>query len=129
MKKKVVSIDRNNISGNQEFPEECGFLGARGRVLTSAEKNHAEVLFSLFEKHLVGTRANSNNTVNLAMGAIKGFYKYVGLPQWEWCEQDLSDFLHHKVTVDDIGLGRQSTYITYLRSFQNYILDSRGLIQ
>jgi integrase len=127
MKKNIVAFEQTNMSGNQDFPEECGFLGARSRVLTSAEKDHAESLFSLFEKHLVGTRANSNSTVKLAMGAIRGFYKYLGLPPWAWCEEDLSDFLYHKVAVDEIGLGRQSTYITYLRAFQNYILDSRGL--
>ncbi len=115
------------MSGNQVFPGKAGAIGPRARDLTQAEHEHTEVLLSLFEKHLVGTRANGKKTVQLALGALRGFLKYVGLPPWEWLEDDVSDFLAHKVKEADIGLGRQSTYLTYLRSFQNYILDSRGL--
>ena len=115
------------MSGNQVFPGKGGAIGPRARELTQAELEHADVLLSLFEKHLIGTRANGKKTVKLALGAVRSFQKFVGLPPWEWREDDLSEFLTHKVKEADIGLGRQATYLTYLRSFQNYILDSRGL--
>ncbi len=127
MKANVVRIGQANTSGNAEFPDVAGFAGSRGRSLTQREIEHAELLFSLFNKHLVGTRALCTKTVELAMGAVRGFYLWTGLPPWEWAPQDFSEFIAFKVQEKNIGLGRQSTYITYLRSFQNFILDSRGL--
>ena len=129
MKANIVRIGSGNMSGKAIFPDSGGSVsgGSRARTLRQDEEEHTRTLFSLFEKHLIGTRANSAKTVTVAMGAICGFAKYVGVPPWEWNEQDFSEFMANKVTVDGIGLGRQSTYITYLRAFQNYLLDSRGL--
>jgi site-specific recombinase XerD len=127
MKANVVTLGGVNMSGNQEFPGAGIALGARARSLTQAEVEHTEVLLSLFEKHLRGTRANGKKTIQLALGALRVFQRYVGLPPWEWQESDVSDFLSYKVQEDGIGLGRQATYLTYLRSFQNYIIESRGL--
>ncbi len=115
------------------FPERPGKeaqplpRGTRARELRADEADYQETLFSLFQKHLVGTRANSQKTVKIAMGAIHAFFGYVGRPPWEAVESDLSEFLTHKVEVDKIHLGRQATYICYLRAFQNYLLDSVGL--
>ena len=133
MKAKITSIGTPNMSGQALVPETGGAVpapvpkGSRARALSVDEAAHTELLFSLFQKHLLGTRANGKRTVTVAMGAIRAFARYVGLPPWMWTEIDLSEFLAHKVSEDDIGLGRQATYITYLRGFQNYILDSVGL--
>lgn len=127
MKENIVRIGLGNTSGNAESPDVARTGGSRGRNLTHAEAEHAELLFSLFEKHLVGTRALGAKTVESAMGAIHGFFRWTGLPPWDWAPQDFADFIAHKVAESNIGLGRQATYITYLRSLQNFILDSRGL--
>ena len=129
MKANIVKISVGNRSGNEISPDKSRFVpsGSRARTLRQDEEEHTRTLFSLFEKHLIGTRANSAKTVTVAMGAIRGFSKYVGIPPWEWTEQDFSEFMASKVTADGIGLGRQAAYITYLRAFQNYLLDSRGL--
>lgn len=133
MKAKIIPIGTPNMSGQALVPEMGGAVpapapkGSRARTLSVDEHEHTELLFSLFQKHLLGTRANGKRTVTVAMGAIRAFVRYVGLPPWMWTEIDLSEFLAHKVSEDDIGLGRQATYITYLRGFQNYILDSVGL--
>lgn len=105
-----------------------GSTGPRARSWTLEETEYAETLLSLFEKHLIGTRSNSRKTVQIAMQAIRSFMHYVGLPPWAWDENDLSDFLTHKARQKNIGVGRQATYITYLRSFQNYIMNARGLV-
>jgi site-specific recombinase XerD len=54
-------------------------------------------------------------------------YKHVGLPPWEWREDDISEFIDYKVINDQIGIGRQALYFTYLRGLQNYILENRSL--
>lgn len=115
------------MSGNQEYPGPDGVLAIHGDPLTQAEREHTETLLALFEKHLRGTCANSQSTIDLGMGAVRGFLKYVALPPWQWSARHLDDFLSYKVKEHDIGYGRQSTYLTYLRSFQNYILEDRGL--
>lgn len=127
MKANVVRIGSANTSGNTEFPSVAYPSGSRGRVLTKAEVEHTELLFSLYEKHLVGTRALGAKTVELAMGALRSFQRWTGLPPWDWAPQDFAEFIAFKVKTKDIGLGRQATYITYLRGFQNFVLDSRGL--
>ena len=133
MKAKIIPIGTPNMSGQALVPETGGAVpalvpkGSRARTLSVDEVEYTELLFSLFQKHLLGTRANGKETVTVAMGAIRAFARYVGLPPWMWTEIDLSEFLAHKVSEDDIGLGRQATYITYLRGFQNYVLDSVGL--
>lgn len=127
MKANVVHIRSDNTSGNTEFPGVAHPSGSRGRVLTKAEAEHTELLFALFEKHLVGTRALGAKTVELAMGAVRGFQRWTCLTPWDWAPPDFAEFIAFKVTQDGIGLGRQATYITYLRSFQNFVVDSRGL--
>lgn len=127
MKDNLVLIGAVNTSENTKFPDVVRPGGSRGRELTQTEAEHAELLFSLFEKHLVGTRALGAKTVELAMGAVRGFYRWTSLPPWHWAPPDFADFIAFKVAENDIGLGRQATYITYLRSLQNFILDSRGL--
>lgn len=133
MKAKIIPIGTPNMSGQALVPETGGTVpapvpkGSRARPLSVDEVEYTELLFSLFQKHLLGTRANGKKTVAVAMGAIRAFARYVGLPPWMWTEIDLSEFLAHKVSENDIGLGRQATYITYLRGFQNYVLDSVGL--
>lgn len=101
--------------------------GEFSRELTAAESEHTDMLFTMFFKHLTGIRANKPNSAEAAIDALRTFLKYVGLPPWEWDEHDLSDFLSFKVIQDDIGLSRQSAYITYLRSFQNYMLFGSGI--
>ena len=123
----IIQIRRGNTSGNTEFPDVAHRGGSRGHDLTKAEAEHTELLFALFAKHLVGTRALGAKTVELGMGAIRGFQRWTGLPPWDWAPQDVAEFIAFKVSENDIGLGRQATYITYLRSFQNFVLDSRGL--
>ncbi len=129
MKANIVKIGAGNKSGNEISPDTDGFVpaGSRARTLRQDEEEHTRTLLSLFEKHLIGTRGYAPTTVVVAMGAIRGFTKYVGVPPREWTEQDFSEFMANKVTADGIGMGRQATYITYLRAFQNYLLDSRGL--
>lgn len=127
MKANVIRIGSANTSGNTEFPSVAHPSGSRGRVLTKAEVEHTELLFALFEKHLVGTRALGAKTVELAMGAVRGFQRWTGLPPWDWAPADFAEFIAYKVQTNGIGLGRQATYITYLRGFQNFVLDSRGL--
>lgn len=133
MKDKLIEIVPGIMSEQPIVPEARGSTsapvvrGSRARPLRQDETEHAQLLLSLFEKHLLGTRANGPNTVKIALGALRTFARFVGRPPWEWVEQDLDEFLAHKVTSDDIGLGRQSTYITYLRGFQSYMLNSVGL--
>lgn len=113
--------------GNTVSPQKVRATGTRARTLSDAEAAYVEKLLSLFSKHMSGTRASGKKTVELALQAIRAFFNYVGLPPWEWDESDLADFLAYKVKEADIGVGRQATYITYLRAFQNYILSDRGL--
>lgn len=127
MKAHIVHIGVGNTSGNIESADVARPCGARGRELTQAEAEHSSLLFSMFKNHMVGTRALGAKTVEVAMGAILSFFRWTGIPPWDWAPQDFSDFIAYKVTESDIGLGRQATYITYLRSFQNFVLDSRGL--
>lgn len=127
MKKNIIALNKSNIEEDQASTGEGRALGSRSRLLTVEEKNYTDVLYSYYKSHLVSTRGNCENTLKLAMGAITGFYKYVGLPPWEWTELDLSEFIHYKVLTKKIGIGRQCTYFTYLRIFQNFILDQRGL--
>jgi len=127
MKANVIRIGSANTSGNTEFPSVAHPSGSRGRVLTKAKAEHTERLFALFQKHLVGTRALGAKTVELAMGAVRSFQRWTSLPPWDWAPADFAEFIAYKVQTDGIGLGRQATYITYLRGFQNFVLDSRGL--
>ncbi len=128
----IVTIAQGNMPVQSAGPDGTGSVppaahGSRARPVRKDEAEHAELLFSLFEKHLLGTQANAKRTVAIAMGALGAFSRYVGQPPWEWTEQDLDEFLAHKVVADGIGLGRQSTYITYLRAFQTYLLDSLSI--
>jgi site-specific recombinase XerD len=127
MSANVVRLDAANTSENKEFSGGIRFYGSRGYAQTKEEIEHAAILISLFEKHLIGTRALAATTVVIAMGTLRGFATWTGLPPWQWAPQDFAEFIAEKVKTKDIGLGRQSTYITYLRSFQRFILDSRGL--
>lgn len=61
------------MSGNQEFPGKGGAIGPRARELTEAELEHSDVLLSLFEKHLVGTRANGKKQSGLLWGLFEAF--------------------------------------------------------
>ncbi len=127
MKTNIVTLGNTNMSGNQEYLGPDGVLHTQSDPLTNAERQHTDTLLSLFEKHLRGTCSNGEATIELGMGAVRGFLKHVGLPPWQWSGRHLDDFLSYKVKEHDIGYGRQSTYLTYLRSFQNYILEDRGL--
>lgn len=127
MSANVVRIDDGNMFGNKQFPSIDSFRGSRGRNQTQDEIDHSETLFSLYGKHLSGTRANDPKTVKNALGTIKCVYNHIGLPPWEWTEDDISEFIDYKVTTDHIGIGRQAIYFTYLRGFQNYVLENRSL--
>lgn len=127
MVSNVVILSAPNMLGNTTSPQKVRVVGDRARTLTEAEHKHTEKLFSLFSKHMSGTRASGSKTVKLALQAIRAFFNYVGRPPWEWEESDLADFISYKVREADIGVGRQATYITYLRAFQNYVLNDRGL--
>jgi len=121
MKVNVVRIDALNMLGNTNSPPRIRACGLRSRVLTQDEAEQTETLLTLYSNNLRGTCCNAESTVAVAIGALRCVCDYIGLPPWEWTEQDISDFLVHKVIVDGIGIGRQATYITYLRGFQNYV--------
>lgn len=127
MKTNVIQIARFDTSENNVFSSVEGFCGPRSRMLSLEENQHTETLLTFYSKFLRGTAANCEATVKNAIGILKTVLRYIGLPPWEWTEDDISDFLNHKATVDDISISRHATYITYLRGFQNYVLESSSL--
>jgi site-specific recombinase XerD len=128
MKANVATLSFPNTSENKVSSTTGGFYhGPRKRQLRIEELQHTETLFSLFGKHLTSSMGNNRTTVKNALAGLRGVFHYIGLPPWEWVEDDISDFIHHKVTVSEIGMGRQAFYFTYLRAFQNYLFNSTGL--
>lgn len=115
------------MSGNTEVPDNIGFQPGGSAGLTVAERETTDMLFSMFEKHMRGGESFAKGTIELAMGAVKGFLNHVQLPPWKWQPRHVDEFISHKVLQDDIGYGRQSTYLTYLRQLQNLILSDRGI--
>lgn len=128
MKANVVRLEQVNTSEHKKFSEVNPRAGFSGHPLTQEESEHAELLYSLFDKHLTGTRSVVVSTANLAMGAIRQFAAWVQTPPWHWTPDEFAAFITHRVKSDDIGLGRQSTFVTYLRMFQTYVFESRGLM-
>lgn len=128
MKANVVHLVLGNTSENAEFSSGIPCTGRSNYQQSQAESEHAELLFSLFERHLCGTRALAPKTVIMAMGAIRGFASWAKTPPWHWTPEYFADFITERVREKDIGLGRQAFFITYLRSFQKYVFESRGLM-
>jgi len=93
MKTNIVTLGNTNMSGNQEYLGPDGVLHTQSDPLTNAERQHTDTLLSLFEKHLRGTCSNGEATIELGMGAVRGFLKHVGLPPWQWSGRNLDDFL------------------------------------
>lgn len=127
MKTNIVTFGNANMSGNIEVPGRDGLSESDTGFLTRAESDVTETIFSMFEKHLRGSCGCAESTIELAMGALRGFTNYVKLPPWRWLTRHVDDFLSHKVSEGQITLGRQATYISYLRQLQNYLRDERGL--
>lgn len=115
------------MSGHTEVPNGSLLEGVDSASLTHAEREMTEMLLTLFERRMRGGASYAEGTVELGMGAVRGFLNFVKLPPWKWLPRHVDEFISHKVLHDDIGYGRQSTYLTYLRQLQNMLLSDRGL--
>lgn len=127
MKKNIVMIGSANMSGHTEVPGGSLLEGADSAGLTHAEREMTEMLLTMFERRMRGGASYAEGTIELGMGAVRGFLNFVKLPPWKWLPRHVDEFISHKVLHDDIGYGRQSTYLTYLRQLQNMLLSDRGL--
>lgn len=127
MKTNIVALSNANMSGNTEVPGRDGLSESDSSFLTRAESDMTATIFLMFEKHMRGSGGCAESTIELAIGALRGFMNHVKVPPWRWMTRHVDDFLSYKVSEGSISVGRQGTYITYLRQLQNYLRDERGL--
>ncbi len=127
MKANIITIGSANMSGNIEVLDRDGLHGADSAGLTHAEREMTDMILTMFERRMRGGASYAESTIELGIGAIRGFLYYIKLPPWKWMPRHVDEFISYKVIHDDISYGRQSTYLTYLRQLQNMLLGDRGV--
>ncbi len=127
MKSNVVTIGIPNRSGNTETHDLDGLNRADSSGLKQAEREMTDMILTMFERRMRGGSAYAERTIKIGMGAIRSFLKFVQLPPWEWRPHHVDEYISSKVQEHDIGYSRQFTYLTYLRQFQNLLLNDRGI--
>jgi len=126
MERKVIMIGNGNMSEQEILLLEEGGQ-SRDLPLHGDELKETKKLLKLFEAHLSGTRGLANSSLEVALGCLRTFIRHTKLPPWQWRHQTVSDFIYAKKKECDLSVGRQASYFTYLRIFQNYLLSDRNL--
>lgn len=85
MKTNIVKIGNANMSGHTEVPDGSLLEGADSAGLTHAEREMTEMLLTMFERRMRGGASYAEGTIELGMGAVRGFLNFVKLPRGSGC--------------------------------------------